>query len=108
MAIDPTNPINDYGPQFEMDVTNAWALALDANQWREGVTFQNNSAGAITLSKTNRGVAGQGVVVLAAGGGFFSEQGEPDINGEIRGVHKGKWYAIAAAAGPFKLLVSES
>lgn len=107
MAIDPRNPIVEFGGNFEMAVSDDWQLAFDVNTFRKGVFFQNNSANDVTLSKTGRGVAGQGIV-LAAGGGFYSEDGEPDVLGRIQGVHQGKWWVIAAVAGPSLLELGES
>lgn len=109
MALDPRNPIINRGNNFEASVANVWQLVLPVNVFREGVSFQNNSAGDITISKTGLGAAGQGVVVLKANGGYYAESADRDaLTGKLIGVHQGAWYVIASAAGPFALEVGES
>ena len=59
---------------------------------RKGVTFTNDSANIIYLSKRDPAVVGSGRRLNAAGGGIW----EPDSEGQI---WLGAWYAIATGAG---------
>lgn len=109
-ALFPTNPIFAYGNNFEIQVTNAWQKVHPVNPFREGVFFQNNAAAGsdITISKTGKGVYGQGIVIKG-NGGYYTESGERDaVTGKIIGVHQGEWWVIGLVAGPIAIETGES